>query len=455
MDKKDKLEDVKQHAIFGKLKNLSTKGWLIVAAVVLAVLLAIRAGSSIMYSQLSKMQMAKASVAKVGVSMIETRKIRPTLDAPGRVVSKEVINVVPKVAGTLIKRHFKDGDFVKKGQLILTIDPNKFVIDINKCRANLQSSIAQAKKADLDYERAKELLARDYISRATYDDTVAKRDMAHAQVAANDALLKDSLRLYGYSKIKAEATGKTGILKLVPGNYVTPEGGALVEIMSTDPIYILYSLDSKQFTDLRDNAIMPTADQKESIHLQVTLPNGKIYEHQGTVDFYDNRISESTGTIEFRATIKNPDNVLVPGDFVKVKVFSNKLKDSVVVPQNAVLQDQTGRYLFTIDENNKAKMVRIKTSGQDGNDWIVSSGLKAGDKIISLGVVSVRDGAPVRVLTEDDIKTYEDMGATLDDVNANPDKYKDVKISPEPEKKKASSRFIQKIKNLIKKILNK
>ncbi len=451
MDKKDKLEGAKQHSFFDKIKKLSTKGWLIIIASFFVVLIVMRAGLTVMQSQLSKIMMAKASVAKIAVSTVETRQIRPTLDAPGRVVSKEVINVVPKVSGTLIKRHFKDGDFVKKGQLLLTIDPKKFIIDVNKCRANLESSKAQAKKADLDYERAKELLARDYISRATYDDTVAKRDIAHAQVAANEALLQDSLRLYGYSTIEANATGKIGILRLVPGNNVTTEGGSLVEIMSTDPIYILYSLDSKQFTDLRENMSITTEKGEEPIQLEVTLPNGKVYEHKGIVDFYDNRISETTGTIEFRATIKNPDNKLVPGDFVKVKVFSNKLKDAIVVPQTAVLQDQSGRYMFKIDENNKAKMVRIKTSGQDGNDWIVTSGIKAGDKIISMGLVSVRDGASVRVLTEEDIKTYQEMGASIDDVNANPEKYKDVKISQEPEKQN----FVQKAKSTVKKILKK
>ncbi len=434
MNKKDKLDGVKQQCFC--VKKPSTKTWLIIIASIIVLSLLWRASSSILQGVITKKMMLEGAIAKVAVSTVETRQIRPSLDAPGRVVSKEVIKVVPKVSGTLIKRHFKDGDFVKKGQLLLTIDPNKFVIDVNKCRANLQSSIAQAKKADLDYERAKELLARDYISRATYDDTVAKRDMAHAQVAANEAFLKDSLRLYGYSKITANTTGKTGILKLVPGNYVTPEGGALVEIMSTDPIYILYSLDSKQFADLRNNSIMQTENKNEPIQIEVTLPNGKVYEHKGVVDFYDNKISESTGTIEFRATIKNPDNLLIPGDFVKVKVFSNTLKESIVVPQTAVLQDQTGRYLYTIDENNKAKLVRIKTSGQDGKDWIVASGLNAGDKIITLGVVALRDGGQVRVLSDEAIKAYNEMGVSIDEVNANPEKYKDVKLPAEAEEKK-------------------
>ena len=434
MVKKDKLESTKQQCFC--IKKLTTKGWLIVIASIIVLLLFWRASSSFLQGLRAKKMMMERAIAKVAVADVETREIRPSLDAPGRVVSKEVIKVVPKVSGTLIKRHFKDGDFVKKGQLLLTIDPNKFVIDVNKCRANLQSSIAQAKKADLDYERAKELLARDYISRATYDDTVAKRDIAHAQVDANKALLDDSLRLYGYSKIKANTTGKIGILKLVPGNHVTTEGGALVEIMSTDPIYILYSLDSKQYTDLRNSSILQTENKNEPIQIEVTLPNGKIYEHKGIVDFSDNKISETTGTIEFRATIQNPDNILVPGDFVKVKVFSNTLKESVVVPQTAVLQDQTGRYLYTIDENNKAKMVRIKTSGQDGNDWIVSSGLNKGDKIITLGVVAVRDGGQVRVLSEEAIKAYNEMGVSIDDVNANPEKYKDVKLPTETQEKK-------------------
>ena len=192
MKQKDKLESAKQHCFC--IKSLSTKGWLIVIAAIIVLLLLWRASSTLLQGFMAKKMMMERAIAKVAVADVQTREIRPSLDAPGRVVSKEVIKVVPKVSGTLIKRHFKDGDFVKKGQLLLTIDPKKFVIDVNKCRANLQSSIAQAKKADLDYERAKELLARDYISRATYDDTVAKRDIAHAQVDANKALLDDSLR---------------------------------------------------------------------------------------------------------------------------------------------------------------------------------------------------------------------------------------------------------------------
>lgn len=356
---------------------------------------------------------------KVGLSEVAQADVLPYIEAPGRVVSQNTVNVVAKIDGTLQGKHYKDGDFVKKGQLLFTIDPNKFIIAINKSKADLNSAKAQSKKADMDFARSKELLEKDYISKATYDDTQARKDVAAAQVAAAQAALADANRLYGYSRISAPVSGKIGAVNIVPGNYITPQSGPLATIMSTDPIYITYALDSKKYNELRGEAILSDAKgsaalKKEPIKLEVTLSNGTQYGEKGIVDFTDNNISMNTGTIELRATIKNQDNVLIPGDFVKVKIYSNTPKKSVIVPQSAVLQDPKGRYVYTIDDKNIAHQTRIEADEQFEKNWIVKSGLKAGDKIVTKGVVKVMDGKPVKILTAEEIKAFEDMGKSLD-----------------------------------------
>lgn len=371
--------------------------------------------------------MATMMTPKVALSEVVEADVLPTIEAPGRVVAIDTIQLVPKVDGTLKSRYYNDGDFVKKGQLLLVLEPSKFIIPINKARADLNSAIAQAKKSDLDFGRAKELLEKDYISKATYDDTAAKKDMAHAQVGAARALLADAQRLYDYSRMHAPISGKIGAINVVPGNYVTPQSGPIATIVSIDPIFITYSLDSKKFNELRNDTISPTVKQNKPIQIEVTLPDGTLYPHKGTVDFYDNKISENTGTIDLRATIKNPEGVLIPGDFVKVKVYSNTPKKSVVVPQSAVLQDPSGRYVFTTDDKDIAKLVRIGVDGQWEKNWIVSKGLEPGQKIITQGVVKVIDGKPVKILTKEEIEEFAKTGKTLDEVNENPQEHEEKK----------------------------
>lgn len=419
---------------------------LIIIVAIIAALVAARWIIGIFNESMRGKMMGAMMTPKVALSEITEAEVLPTIEAPGRIASINTIELVPKVDGTLEGKYYKDGDFVKKGQLLLSLDPNKFIIAINKAKADLNSAIAQSRKADMDFSRAKELLEKDYISKATYDDTIAKRDVARAQIASARAALADANRLYGYSRIQAPVSGKIGAINVVPGNYVTMQGGAIATIVSMDPIYITYSLDSKQFNELRNDTILPTVKQNKPIKLEVTLPDGKLYEHSGVVDFYDNTISQSTGTIELRATIKNPDNILTPGDFVKVKAYSNTPVKKPIVPQGAVLQDPAGRYVFVLDEKGNAKINHIEVDGQYEKNWIIKSGLKTGDKIISRGLVKVMDGRPVRILTDEELAQFEKLGKSLDEVNENPEENQ-----LKSEKPSLFSKIKKKIKNIIRK----
>ena len=427
---------------------MNAKKWTFAIIGLFILLVVLRFGFTALSSKYRGMMMAKSMMPKVALNKVEEVDVLPTIEAPGRIVARHTVGVVPRLSTTIKARHFKDGDFVKKGQLLITLDQKSVTINLNAAKADLQSAIAKAKKADLDFARAKELLARDYIAKATYDEAEASKDMAHAAVSACEAAVADAERLYGYSKIKAEVTGKIGILRKQVGNFVTPEAGPIVEIMSTDPIYVLYSLDSKRFYELREDTIMPTVKQNEKIKMELTLPNGAIYSHDGSVDFYDNKISETTGTIELRATVENPENILIPGDFVNVKIFSNTPVKRLVIPQTAVLQDQSGQFIYVLDEKGKAKLTRIKTSGQHEKSWIVESGISLGDEYVSAGVVALRDGVQVRVLTEAEIQEYEKLGKTLDELNASPEVQKAVK----PQKQET---FFKKVKRKVKSLLKK
>lgn len=352
--------------------------------------------------------MAQAMIPKVTLGQIKQATVSKTLEVPGRVSAKYSVDLVARVDGYLQKSHFKEGDFVKKGQVLFTIEQNRYLIALQKAQADLQSAQAQDKKAEVDYKRAKELVEKDFISKATFDDRLAKRDVARANIKSATAALNDAKRNYNYTKITAPTDGKIGSINITEGNYVTAQSGALARIVSMDPIYVTYSLDSKQLCELREDSILPTAKQTEPIKVELTLSDGTTYRYFGSEDFCGNEISSSTGTIDLRATFKNPEHILIPGDFVKVKIYSNTLKNEVIVPQSATLQDASGKYVYTVNDNNKAKVVKIEVDGQYENNWIVKKGLKKGDVIIEKGALKVVDGGTVKILSEEEYKQQEE-----------------------------------------------
>lgn len=353
---------------------------------------------------MSAKQKAASMMPMVALGTVEEAEIANSIEASGRITAKYSVDVVAKVSGTLERKHFTEGDFVKKGQVLFTIDPNTYSIAVNKAAANLQNARAVAERAQKDYERAKELVANDYIAKSTYDQNLAERNVAIANIKSASAELSDAKRLLSYTKVVSPVSGRIGMVNVTEGNYITAQTGSLVRVVSVDPIYVNYSLDSKQFNQLRNDTILPTVQQNEPIRVQLTLPDGTVYKYDGDEDFFGNEISQTTGSIALRATFKNPEGVLVPGDFVKVRIFSNTKHKKPVVPQSAVLQDSTGRYVYTVDGENNAVPVYITTEGEDGDNFVVKEGLNPGDKFINYGVIQVRAGAKVKIMSDEEMK---------------------------------------------------
>ena len=397
-------------SIFDKEKHFEDymKKKIGIVLLVIIALIALRWGSGKFGEFMRAKMMGAMMTPKVKLSQAEEIEYKNEIEAPGRVVAKYSVDLIARVDGYLLEKRFNEGDYVKKGQLLFVIEPQQYLIALNKAQADLATARAQAIKASKDFARSKELVEKDYIAKSTYDDTLAQRDVANANVKAAIAAVNDAKRNYNYTRITSPIDGRIGMLNVTQGNYVSNQSGALARVVSTNPIYVTYNVDSKQFASLRDNEIIPENKDKQPISVEVTLPDGTKYEHKGVSDFWDNQISQTTGTITLRATFQNPDNRLIPGDFVKVKVYSNKIQRKTVVPQDYVLQDSTGRYVYVVDKNSIARKKYIEISNEYRKFWVVTKGLNPGDEFIGEGLVKVLSDKPVVVLKDDELIKLKD-----------------------------------------------
>ena len=351
---------------------------------------------SVKFGEFQRNKINKANaIPSVQVDTVKESEISKSIEIAGRIESSDKVDIVARVDGYLQKRHFTEGDFVKKGQLLLTIEPTQYINNLNRARAELETAKANLYKSTRDYERGAELVKKDFISKSTYDSLYADKLSASASVKAASAALAEAQRNYGYTSIKSPVDGKIGALNIQEGNYVSTASGTLATVTKTNPIYVKYSVDSKQFEELKKNEFLPKKGQND-IKVDIILPSGKTYPIKGVQDFFDNQISTTTGTIDFRATVDNSNNELIPGDFVKVKVYSNKINKVALIPQEITLQDSKGRYVYAINEKNLAVPKYFEDNGQYENYWIVKSGLNIGDKYITTGITSLMPNMPVK-----------------------------------------------------------
>lgn len=344
-------------------------------------------------------QKARLNVAppNVVVQQIEENDVIRTFDAPGRVISKYQVSIMARISGYLQKSFFKEGDYVKAGETLFLIEPAEYQNASNVAGANIQNIKAQLAYANKQLARAEELVRQDYIAKAKYDEILANRDALQAQLSAAQSNYKDTNRNLSYTRVKAPVDGRIGIIDVTVGNYVTPSSGSLTTINSTNPIYVTFPLSSEDYAAI--SSIDKKADAKRKVEL--FFQNGDKYELNGIQDFLDNKVDQTTGTVTLRATFQNPNNKLLHGEFVNVRLFANNPVKVPVVPIVAVQENQEGKYVYTIDNKGLPKLTYIKTQGQSGDNWIVKDGLKQGDKVIVEGILKVTPGSPVKIVSKE------------------------------------------------------
>lgn len=347
---------------------------------------------------------AKLVPPKVTIETIKEDNVIQNFEAPGRVVSKYQVSIMARISGYLQKSFFKEGDYVKAGDTLFLIEPLEYQNASSVAGADIQNIKAQLEYANKQLARAEELVKQDYIAKSRYDEILANRDALKAQLKAAQSKYNDSNRNLSYTRVKAPVDGRIGIIDVTVGNYVTPSSGSLTTINSTNPIYVTFPLSSEDYATL--SSIDNNANEKRKVELY--FQNGDKYDIDGIQDFLDNKVDQSTGTVTMRATFQNPENKLLHGEFVNVKLYANNKIKVPVVPLIAVQENQEGKYVYTLDEKGLPKLTYIKVQGQSGNNWIVKSGLKAGDKVITEGILKVMPGSPVNIITKEEMKKITD-----------------------------------------------
>lgn len=375
------------------------KNIIIFLSVIIAAIL-IRYGFS-MFGNIMQAKSAKNKPAPtVSVQEIETASVIRSFEAPGRVVSKYRVDVLARIAGYLQKSFFKEGDYVKQGQVLFEIEPTEYSNASATASANVKNLKAQLSYAEKQLARASELVKKDYIAKSQYDQILSNRDALKAQLMAAQAQYNDANRNLGYTRVKAPVDGKIGIINVTVGNYVSPSSGALTTINSTNPIYVTFPLDSADFQALSAG----DGNDNKTRKVELLMSGGTKYNLTGKQDFQDNKVDVTTGTVTMRATFQNPDNQLIHGEFVTVKLYANKPVEVPIAPITAVLENQAGKYVYKIDENNLPQLVYVKTGEQHGQNWIITEGLQKGDKIVTEGLQKVTPGKPITIVSDEEMK---------------------------------------------------
>lgn len=374
------------------------KNIIILLSIIVAAIL-FRYGYTLFGQIMTGKAMKNKPAPQVVVETVEDENVIRSFEAPGRVVSKYRVDVLARISGYLRTSYFKEGDYVKAGQTLFQIEPTEFANSAKVAGANVSNLKAQLAYAEKQLARAQELVKKDYIAKSQYDQMLSQRDSLKAQLASAQASYNDSQRILGYTMVKSPVDGRVGIINVTVGNYVSPTSGALTTINSTNPIYVTFPLDSNDYAALANS----DKEQNNNRKAELILPNGSEYKLRGIQDFQDNKVDQSTGTVTMRATFQNPDNALIHGEFVTIKLYANKPVKVPVVPQTAVMENQAGKYVYKMDENDLPQLVYIKTGGQSGSKWIVEDGLKKGDRIVTEGLQKVKPAKPVTIISPEEM----------------------------------------------------
>ncbi len=362
--------------------SLTRKQWGILILLVIIVPIIYNKASGFVTGIIQKQAMKMPKEVEIDTPHIES--VNVSAEATGRVEAKYSVDVIARVPGFLLKKYFKEGDFVKKGQLLFQIDPREYQIEVNNSQATVNQYSALLKNSQQELNRANALIKEDLISRSDVDSSLATRNQNKALYDAARQQLELAKVNLGYTSIKSPIDGRIGKVNITEGNYVTATSGSLVNISSVNPVYVSFSLKSDDFVK-----ILRGSNRFKDAQVKVQFNDGTWYDKIGTVNFVDNKIDKDSGSISLRATFDNSKMWLTPGDYMKVTIIAPKLVKFMTVPQACTKGDAMSGYYVWAVEDNKAVRKNIKVSDAIDNNWVVESGLNLNDVIVVSGIQNI------------------------------------------------------------------
>ncbi|HEY0961488.1 MAG TPA: efflux RND transporter periplasmic adaptor subunit [Pseudomonadales bacterium] len=330
---------------------------------------------------------------EVEVVTLRPRDVMLDLEYSGRATGSQEVEVRARVGGILLRRHYQEGAAVEEGAVLFEIDPQPFEVALERAKAGVQLAQAQLDAAERDWDRAQAVFEKGAISASDNDRIRSAFELAEAQMAVARAEQEAAAINLGYTKVTAPISGITSREAVSEGSLVGPAEGQslLTRIVKTDPLYVLFSIPESEYASLRNF----TSTDAGELSAELLSTEGAAMGIPGTVDFTASTIDTTTGTVQARATFTNPDTSILPGQFVRVKLTDLSVGDALLVPQAAVLQSPQGTFVYTVDPQNTVQFTPIETGLAVGTEWLVTSGLTSGQKVLSNGVLKVAPGMPV------------------------------------------------------------
>ena len=337
--------------------------------------------------------------SEVDVVEVMPRDLALSYEYVGQTRGSRDVEVRARVTGILLKRNFREGATVARGQSLFTIDPAPFQLTIQRVQAELAAAEARLDQAQRNAARLKPLLESKAASQKDYDDSVSAQRIADADVQLARARLAEARLNLAYTRVEAPLAGITSRAAQSEGTLVSGPDVLLTTITQTDPIWVTFGIPEREHLAIEKAVAAGRVKlpQGGGFVVTVRLSDGSEFDRKGRLDFSDVRVNPGTGTTETRAELPNPRGQLKPGQFVRVHISGATRPDAILVAQKAVLEGPQGKFVYLVNAESKVELRPVTVGEWRGDDWIIDSGLKAGDKVIVAGLLKIGPGASVRI----------------------------------------------------------
>ncbi|MGJ4994097.1 efflux RND transporter periplasmic adaptor subunit [Bradyrhizobium sp. HKCCYLS3077] len=348
---------------------------------------------------------------KVEVALPVQRAVTRYLEATGNTAPVKNVDLVARVQGFLQSIDYKDGDVVKEGTTLFTIEPETYKLKLDQAQAAEAGAQASFKQAAADFKRQSDLVARQAASQVALDNSTSARDNAQANLQQAQVNTKIAKVNYGYTKVIAPFDGVVSAHQVSVGELVgVASPTQLATIVSLDPVYVNFTVNEQDVLRIRAEARRRgmTATDLKQFPIELGLQTESGYPHQGKLDYAAPTVNASTGTLAVRGVVPNPDHVLLPGYFVRIRIPVDRTNDALLVPDSALGSDQSGRYVLVVNGDNLVEQRKVKMGPLDGGLRVIDGGLKADDRVVVAGLLRAIPGQKV----DPQLKAIEPVSAS-------------------------------------------
>ena len=349
-----------------------------------------------------------------------------TTEFAGQIVGKDEVKVQSKVSGKIVEKYVRGGQFVEAGQPLYKIDSRQYESAVLQARANLAQSEANYTDAFQDLQRYQQLYESDAIAEQQVSNQQSKVDAYYAAAASNSALLRKAQEDLDDTVVYAPITGQLSIDDVAVGTYASPGVTTLVTIGSSDPIYAQFSVSETEFMKFMNIQQVQQSAAPGPIDVSLTLSDGSMYPYLGDIVETDRALTQNTGSLTIKAIFPNPEGMLLPGMFARVKLSGMVIQGAILVPQRAVQQLLGKSFVMVVGEGNKSEARTVELGDQVGSFYIIKSGITANDRVVVEGLTNLQEGKDLAITTV----TPEEMGFTI---------FPDMKLFDADASKKASN----------------